>query len=215
MNPLSQNQRQQHSRRNRILSLQEELKVIQIAKEMREKHIAVTIEVTRSIIEQVTKGQVIHCSRSWISLFNQRHGWPSRRVQQRNQKELRESLQDEVTQFQNEVNQYVSSNNIPLNRIHAMDETGLWNGSVALRTYCDPSTMDSGVLADGNHRRDTGVVAISDDGSIDPFFIHHLPQKTQTVNGQKTIISRGIVIIEQVIFIFEDKNRFLITLRLK
>ena len=103
MTPLSQNQRQQHSRRNRILSLQEELKVIQIAKEMREKHIAVTIEVTRSIIEQVTKWQVTHCSRSWISLFWQRHGWPSRRVQQRNQKELRESLQDEVTQFQNEV----------------------------------------------------------------------------------------------------------------
>ena len=192
MSPTAQSQRQIHPRRAANLSIQEESKVLRIAKKLRENHQPVTIEVTRQIIAHVTNGRVPNCSKTWISLFWKKHGWPSRRVQQKNQKELRDSLKDEVAEFRNEVNQYVSNNNIPLNHIHVMDETGLWNGSVVQRTYCDPSTMDSGVLGKGDHRRDTGVVAISADGSVNSFFIKHVPQRTQTINGQRTIVTRGV-----------------------
>ena len=73
-----------------------------------------------------------------------------------------------------------------------MDETGLWNGSVAPRTYVDPETMDSGVVSMGNYRRDTGVVSISADGMVDPYFIEHSPQRTKTLNGQRTIVQKGV-----------------------
>ena len=103
-------------------------------------------------------------------------GWPSRRTQERNQKEVRETLEEEMNQFRQEVTEYVNSNDIPPSRIYTMDETGLWNGSVVSRTYVNPETMDSGVVSEGNHRRDTGVVAISADGRVYPYFIPHSPQ---------------------------------------
>ena len=84
-----------------------------------------------------------------------------------------------MNQFRQEVTEYVNSNSIPPSRIYTMDETGLWNGSVVSRTYVNPETMDSGVVSKGNHRRDTGVVAISADGRVHPYFIPHSLQKSK------------------------------------
>ncbi|KAH0791914.1 IS630 family transposase [Histomonas meleagridis] len=74
-----------------------------------------------------------------------------------------------------------------------MDETGLWNGSVSQRTYVNPSTMDSvGVVSPGDHKRDTGVVALSADGTIHPYFISHSPQKTKKVNGRSVVVKKKV-----------------------
>ena len=192
MSPEAQAKRQQHFRRTLLLFDFEEREIIRMATELRKNHLAVTIEVTRALIEKATHGRISNCSNSSVSRFWKKHNWPSRRVQQRNQIEIRDSLPEEVSRFRNEVTEYVDQNNVPTSCIHVMDETGLWNGSVVSRTYCDPSTMDSGVLGNGDHKRDTGVVAISGSGSIDPFFIHHSPQRTKTINGHRTIVNRGV-----------------------
>ena len=73
-----------------------------------------------------------------------------------------------------------------------MDETGLWNGSVSQRTYVNPSTMDSGVVSPGDHKRDTGVVALSADGTVHPYFISHSPQKTKKINGRNVIVQKKV-----------------------
>ena len=74
-----------------------------------------------------------------------------------------------MNQFRQEVTEDVNSNSIPPSRIYTMDETGLWNGSVFSRTYVNPETMDPGVVSEGNHHRDTGVVAISVDSCAQLF----------------------------------------------
>ncbi|KAH0801952.1 uncharacterized protein GO595_005250 [Histomonas meleagridis] len=71
-----------------------------------------------------------------------------------------------------------------------MDETELWNGSVSQRSYVNPFTMDSGVVSAGDHERDTGVVALSADGTIHPYFISHSPQKTKKVNGRSVVVKK-------------------------
>ena len=97
-----------------------------------------------------------------------------------------------MKEFRSEVSNFVSANGIPPSRIFTMDETGLWNGSVSPRTYVDPETMDSGVVSMGNHWRDTGVVSISADGTVHPYFIEHSPEKTKTLNGQKVVVQKGV-----------------------
>ena len=94
-----------------------------------------------------------------------------------------------MNHFRMEVTHYV---NIPPSRVHTLDETELWNGSVDPKTYVNPETMDSGVVSKGNHRRNHGVVFISASGCVHPYFIEHSPQKTQKVNGSKNVKQRGV-----------------------
>ena len=185
MAPQAQKQRQSHPRREQLLSQQEKEQLLLAAKERREKHEIVSIDWTRQTINSITKGRVQNASNAYISKFWKSNGWPSRKTQERNSKEVRPSLEQEVEGFREEVSSYVSTNNIPSSRIFTMDETGLWNGSVSPRTYVDPSTMDVGVVSLGNHRRDTGVVAISASGVVHPHFISHSPQKTRIIEGKK------------------------------
>lgn len=191
MSPADQTKRQIHPRRSSILTEEEEKQVISKAKEIRASHHPITIEVTRQVILEVTNNRVQY-SNSSISRFWAKHGWPNRKVQERNKKELRDTLLEEVEKFRTEVMAYVKNNNIPVDRIYAMDETGLWNGSVVSRTYCDPTTLDSSVLAEGDHKRDTGVVAISASGEVFPHFIYHLPQRTCLINRERVVVQKGV-----------------------
>ena len=188
----SQKRRQEHPRKKRLLNDEEELELLNLCVSQRGEHEIVSLDWTRSAINKITNGRVPNASYSYISKFFKKHGWPSRRKQERNQKELRASLEQEVIDFRSQVQSYVQTNNIPQSRIFTMDETGLWNGSVATRTFVDPSTMDSSVVSPGDHRRDTGVVALSADGEVHPYFIPHTPQRTQTVNGNKVVTQRKV-----------------------
>ena len=73
-----------------------------------------------------------------------------------------------------------------------MDETGLWNGSVVSRTYVNPETKNSGIVSEGNHCRDNGVVAISADRYVHPYFIPHSPQKSKKINRNKVVIQKKV-----------------------
>ena len=192
MSLCAQKERQVHPRRELLLNAEEKDQLIQKAKEQRANHQPVSLEWTRQCINEITGGRVPRASNGFISKFWSDNGWPSRRAQERNQKEVRSSMDQEVQEFRIEVTSYVSSNNIPPSRIFTMDETGLWNGSVSPRTYVDQETMDAGVVSNGNHRRDTGVVSVSADGKVNPYFIEHLPQKTKKVNRQKIIVQKGV-----------------------
>lgn len=192
MSPIAQANRKEHPRRKKLLTEEESQKVVQIASEMRNKRLAVTQEVTRKIIAEVTQCRISNASSAFISRFWKEKGWPNRKVQARNKKEVRDSLEIEVENFRDEVMQYVNEHNIPPSMIYAMDETGLWNGAVAPKTYCDPSTMDSSVISEGDHKRDTGVVAVSASGCVNPYFISHVPQRTRTINGKKEIIQKRV-----------------------
>ena len=105
---------------------------------------------------------------------------------------MRPSLCLEVTLFIKHVEEYIIQNQIPSSNVFAMDETGLWNGNVCLRTYVDPETQDSSVISDCVKKRDTGIVAISADGIIYSEFIKHKREKTRNENGKKVVIENAI-----------------------
>ena len=88
--------------------------------------------------------------------------------------------------------QYVHEHEIPPENIHIADETGMWNGSVALRTRVDPDTQDTGVKRHGDNHRDTGMVALSAAGGIDAYFLRHQPQITRREDGRTVILQRAI-----------------------
>ena len=101
-------------------------------------------------------------------------------------------MEEEAAAFRVEGFEYIKDNSIPTSRVWVMDETGLWTGSVAPRTYVNPATNDSGVLMLGDHRRDTGVVALCADGSIDWWFLEHIPQQPRKINGSVVITRPGV-----------------------
>ena len=188
----AQRKRQVHNRKRKLLTDEEERRLLLEAIEQRARHEVVSIQWTRGTIAKVTNGRVLNASNGFICNFFKKNGWPSRKTQERNQKEVRKSLEQEVNDFRSEVSNFASSNSIPPSRIFTMDETELWNGSVAPRTYVNPSTMDSGIVSPGNHKRDTGVVALSADGVAHPYFIPHSPQKTKMINGTKVVVQRKV-----------------------
>ena len=77
--------------------------VIQLAKNRRSQHQEVSIDWTRQVIKDITNGRVPKASKAYISRFWKKVGWPSHRTQARNKKEVRESLEEEMEQFRNEV----------------------------------------------------------------------------------------------------------------
>ena len=87
---------------------------------------------------------------------------------------------------------FITFHHIPSSKFWFMDETCFWTGAVTQRTYVDPATNDPSVLQVGNNSRDTGVVALAADGSIDATFIEHVPQKTKKMNGHFMITEKGI-----------------------
>jgi hypothetical protein len=85
---------------------------------------------------------------------------------------VRATIHDEATEFQRSFEDYVREHEIPPANVHIADETGMWTGSVPLRTQVDPVTMDAWVLRKADNRRDTGIVALSA-GEIDADFLPH------------------------------------------
>jgi hypothetical protein len=147
---------------------------------------------TKETISNVTNTRVQEAGKGFITNFWEKNHWYSCRVQTRNQKELRITIQEEASEFQESVMQYVQENQIQKENIYVMDETGLWTGSVALRTYVNPQTHDVGVEQKGDHRRDTGIVTLSATGKVDSVFLPHQPQRTRKVGGQTVVVSKGI-----------------------
>jgi hypothetical protein len=104
----------------------------------------------------------------------------------------RETLRQEAEEFRREIADYIEEHRIPPANVHVADETGMWNGSVAARTWADPDTMDSGARRTVDHRRDTGMVALSAAGAINAQFFEHRPRKTRRVNGRTFVVQKGV-----------------------
>ena len=187
-----QESRQQHQRRPKLLNEAEQFILINQAKAQRANGKIVDINWTRETIDQITLGRVSFASDAYIVHFWNDHGWRSRRAYRRTPKEMRPSLQIEVILFIRNVEIYIQDHNIPNSQVFIMDETGIWNGAVTLRTYVDPETQDASVLSECVKQRDTGVVAISAEGEIYAEFIKHKAEKTRKENGKKIIVSPGI-----------------------
>ena len=185
-----QTQRQCHPRRAPILSAVEEVIVILQAQIRRRKGKVVDIAWTKKIIKLITNGS--EPSESYITKFWSKHGWKCRRASQRSPQEMRPTLMQEIQMFRNVVESYIHQHQIPASNVYIMDETGLWNGGVSLRTYVDPSTNDNSIITTCKKERDTGVVAISATGIIFSQFIKHVPMRTKHENGQKVIVQQGI-----------------------
>jgi hypothetical protein len=107
----------------------------------------------------------------------------ARRAQARRAPEIRETLEREVATFQRAIGDYSRSN--------VGDETGMWNGSLALRIRIDPEAMDTGILRDGDNRRNTGIRALSGAGDVDAEFLAHRKQVTSRSGGQSIIGQNG------------------------
>ena len=192
MSAQAQEERQIHVRGKKLLTDDEKAIVIGCAITERANGLPVTQSWTRQTINDVTAGRVVHASDSFISQFWSQAGWPSRLTQSRSAKEMRSTLQQECTQVKNEVMHYITEHQIPSSRVHVMDETGLWGGSVAPRTSVNPATNDASVLRQGEHNRDTGIVTLTADGSVDAEFLAHSPQRSRIVKGERVITERGV-----------------------
>jgi transposase len=192
MDSPSQLFRSVHNRRPTTLSQEEGNQLIDDSKIRRSQFKPVDTAWASTKIKEITNGRVGSASKSSISKFYKKHGWHSWKVQPRNSKELRLTLEEEIDGFRSDVYKYMDQHSIPKSRVWVMDETGLWNGSVLPRTYVDPQTRDASVESIGDHQRDTGVVALSWEGRVFPWFIRHVNQQTRKRNGQKVIIREGI-----------------------
>ena len=162
-------------RRPFLISEAEEEIVIQLARNRRQKGKVVNIEWTKKVINKVTLGRVPSASDSYITKFWRKHKWTNRRAYQRTTKECRPSLIEEINQCIKKVEDYIKEHKIPASNVFIMDETGLWTGTINLRTYVDPKTCDSSIIRNCTSQRDTGVVAISSSGIVFPYFIKHVP----------------------------------------
>ena len=167
----AQAERQKHLRRPRILSNAEEEIILHQAKERRKKGKVVDIHWTKKIIDEIALGRVSCPSYSFITKFWQRHKWSNRRAYQRTPRESRSTLKQEISECIERVESYIKEKRIPSSNVFMMDETGLWNGSVSLRTYVDPETCDASIIKNCRKERDTGVVAISASGVVFPYFL--------------------------------------------
>ena len=155
--------RQDHKRRPRLLSDEEVNEVVARAVQARAAGVAVDQMWTRHTIGEVTNGRVCDASGSFISKFWNEQGWPSWQIQERCAKGMRPTILEEAAAFQQMVIAYLKANSVTIHHFHIMDETGLWTGSVAPRTYVNPATRDPGVIQPGDHRRDTGIVTLTAD----------------------------------------------------
>lgn len=170
----------------------EEAEILRRAREQREAHGVVDTAWTRAMIADVTANRLPSVSDSFISRFWRRMDWPTRRAQARSAPEVRDTLAEEAAQFQESVQDYVRSRDIPPDRVYVADETGMWNGSVALRTKVDPLTMDAGVLQQGDKQRDTGIVALSATEQIDAEFLAHQREVTRKRRHETVVVRKGI-----------------------
>ena len=192
MSVKGQKERQEHQRRSLLLEPVEEFFLLTRAKIRRSRGKVVDLEWTRKTIALITLGRVASPSDAYMVKFWAAHGWRCRKAVQRSPREMRPTLDQEVADFRKQVESYIEQNQIPASNVFMMDETGLWNGNVCLKTYVDPETMDNGVIQCSKNQRDTGVVAISATGVVFPQFIRHTPQKTKMENGKKVVVQPGV-----------------------
>jgi transposase len=192
MSPKGQAARHAESGRSCTLPEQEEAEVLRLAKDQRAAHRVIDNAWTRTAFANVTQQRVPNASSSTITRFWQRHGWPTHRLQARTPGELRDTLQAEADEFQQTATTYVHDHEIPPANVHVADETGLWNGSVALRSRVDPDTMDTGGLRQGDNARDTGMVALSAAGTVDSYFLQHQRQVTRKRDGQSVVTQKRV-----------------------
>jgi hypothetical protein len=176
------------------LTVEQEQQLIDEAKNLRSlpRPEAVSIDWTVNKVEEITGG-AWKPSNGWGSKFWVRQGWPNRATQARNLKECRATLAQEAADFQEEMRIYALNNHIPKDGIWAMDETGVWTGGVPPRTFVDPATMDSSVIQDGDHQRDSVAMALSVTGESHFDFIEHKAQRSSVRQGVRTIVERGFV----------------------
>jgi hypothetical protein len=179
MSEEAQHDRHTQSGKHPLLTPDEETEILRLATEARERH-------------ELAEARWTPVTIALISRFWKHAGWPLRRSQARTPQELRSSLPDEADTFQHQVTEYVHEHNMPPENIHIADETGMWNGSVALRTRTNSLTKDSGLQRIGDNQRDTGMVALSAAGGIDSYFLQHRKQVTRKQDGKTVIVQKGI-----------------------
>ena len=188
----AQGMRQVHARRPLLLQPEERTMVVDQAVATRAAHRAVTVDWTKKAISVATDGRVPDASPGYISGFWKDEKWPSWKAQPRNVREIRPTIQDEAAAFRTRVQQYMREHQVPPSHFHTMDETGFWTGALVDRIYVNPATQDPGVVQEGDHRRDTGVVTLTADGTLDAVVIEHVAAKTKRENKQTIILERAI-----------------------
>ena len=188
----AQHSRQQHTRRQSLLTNDEKARVLEMAADARASGVAVNQKWSRITMLQVAGGRVTSISDAYITKFWSDAGWPSRKAQCRSIKEMRPNILEEILEFRNRVAAYVEEHQIPPARVYFMDEVGIWNCNGSTRTYVNPATNDASVLSIGDRTRDTGIVALSATGEVDAVFLTHVPQKSKIVDGRRIITQKGI-----------------------
>jgi hypothetical protein len=130
-------------------------------------------------------------SHSWVTKFWNKNNWKNWSTIRRTPQEMRESLDDEIQEFRQEVESYAHTHHIEKKNIFTEDEVGLWNDPVKHSTYVDPATKDNSVISYGQYHRDSGLAALSVEGEICSDFLEHKKELTRIRNGQKEIIQKG------------------------
>jgi hypothetical protein len=105
--------RKRSSHRIPLLTIDEKNKLIQRTIVERMNHLIVNQKWTRETISDITNTRIQGADKAFITNFWEKNHWLSFRVQTRNQKELRNTLDEEALAFQESVIRYTQENQIP------------------------------------------------------------------------------------------------------
>jgi transposase len=124
----------------------------------------------------------INVSPAYVSRLMRRNGFTSQRAQKRPEQRTRETYEEEVKAFRQQWCKTDCSNYL------VMDEAGVWNDSVVLRSYAPRGTTPS-IKTLPNASRDTVVATLKGDGTKLPlWYLEHKRQKTKN----KVVIERAV-----------------------
>ncbi len=150
----------------------------------------VSIKILRRKIKHLTVDQWIPTSSTVIRILKKLR-ITSHKATSKSKEQLSRRFPQNVKKFQNEVAEYAQKNSENENfRIWAMDETGVWNHSIARRTYTFTDNPKTGLREpkSSENGRDTFAVCISNTSFKLPLFsIQHQKEiaRYQLINGQR------------------------------
>lgn len=196
MDVLSQKDRNKKKGRRQKLSKKEKEIFIKKCRAKRDEQLAVTTKYAQKLIEKITDkfGHKWRPCETTIGNIFRSCGWSNRKSQKRHPKSDPIDKPKKIRKFYRKLKKEIRSNNLGKNRVHIMDETGLYSDSIPPNTWTFNKDKEAYVKSTGSSRRDTLVATIRADGKGFATFIEHRDQKTRKCKktGKKIIIDQGV-----------------------
>ena len=196
MNVDSQIKRSQKKGRKQTLTEQEKTLFIEKCREKREAHLAVTTKYAQKLIEKITTkfGHKWKPCETTVGNIFKECNWSNRKSQKRHPQSDPIDKPNKIKKFYHVLKKIIKRKKLKKNRVHIMDETGLYSDSIPPNTWTFKEDKEAYVKSTGQQRRDTLVGTLRADGKGFATFIEHRNMKTrkEKKTGKKIIIDQGV-----------------------